>query len=186
MDAASTLKVRLGWRMRRVEMADAEASFDVAKDPQRPFVILVGDKTVRVVGTMFNIRHYDGLFTLTVSRGVVEVRRMDAAPGPVSRLQAGDEVRGRDGSPDLIRAKVDPSTAFAWADNRLVVSDQPLPEVVAFLNRRYTIPIRLTPVAAKRRFSGSLELGDEDLVVRRLGAFLALPVHRNAHDFTLG
>ena len=55
-------------------MADAEALFDVAHDVRRPFLIGVGDRQVRVVGTEFNLRHRDDQVDLTVRRGIVEVR----------------------------------------------------------------------------------------------------------------
>lgn len=66
LDGGSKLSVRLGWRERRVEMGLAQASFDVAKDPSRPFLIGVGDRRVRVVGTEFNIRHGAGSVRVTV------------------------------------------------------------------------------------------------------------------------
>ncbi|HET6970558.1 MAG TPA: FecR domain-containing protein [Phenylobacterium sp.] len=185
MDAASTLKVRLGWRTRHVELADAEATFDVAKDPNRPFLIDVGDQQVRVVGTQFNIRHYDGTFVLTVRRGVVEVRQ-DGRPTPIARLTVGDELRHQDGSGHTTVAKVDPNAAFAWTEGRLYCDERPLGDIVAYLNRRYATPIRVSPAAAQRRFSGVLELGDQDQLVRRLGQYLDLPTHRSEAQFTLG
>ncbi|SFK47944.1 FecR domain-containing protein, partial [Caulobacter sp. UNC279MFTsu5.1] len=86
MDAASILEVQLGWRARRIQMDDAQATFDVAKDPNRPFLISVGDQQVRVVGAEFNIRHYDKTVRVTVRRGVVEVRQPALGPTPVARL----------------------------------------------------------------------------------------------------
>jgi transmembrane sensor len=186
MDAASTLKVRLGWRTRQVELGDAEASFDVAKDSQRPFVISAGDQQVRVVGTAFNISHYDARFILTVSRGIVEVRLPDRGPDPVARLVAGDELRRQDGAPQFTRSQVDPQASLAWTGGRLVSDNRPLPEIVAYLNRRYAIPLRLTPAAESLRFSGVLELGDQATLARRLGEYLGIPVHRTAGQFTLG
>jgi transmembrane sensor len=186
MDAASTVTVRLGWRERRVALADAEATFDVAKDAGRPFLIDVGDQQVRVVGTRFNIRHYDGDFVLTVSRGVVEVREPARGEAPLARLTVGDELRHRDGSGHTAIAKVDPAAAFAWAEGRLYCEDRPLSEIVAYLNRRYATPIRITPTAASRRFTGVLQLGDQETLVRQLGGYLRLPVRRTEAQFTLG
>ncbi|MCI3133761.1 FecR domain-containing protein [Phenylobacterium aquaticum] len=80
LDAASKLTVRLGWTARRVEMADAEATFDVAHDRSKPFLISVGDQQVRVVGTEFNIRHFDKAVVVSVRRGIVEVRQPALGP----------------------------------------------------------------------------------------------------------
>ncbi|MBS0363297.1 MAG: FecR domain-containing protein [Proteobacteria bacterium] len=185
MNAMTTLDVRLGAGRRRVRLGDGEASFDVAKDASRPFVISVGDEQVRVVGTAFNIRHYDGLFVLTVSRGIVEAHGADGA-GPGARLTVGQELRRRDGAATFQVARVDPATAAAWTNGRMICRDRPLTDIVADLNRRYRIPVKLGPRAAGLRFSGVIELGDETQAVQRLGQFLGLPVHHTETAFTLG
>lgn len=186
LDAASKMTVRMGWRARRVELADAEATFDVAHDPGRPFLIAVGDQQVRVVGTEFNIRHYDGTVVVSVRHGVVEVRQPALGSTPVARLTKGQELRHAEGTARSIRAEVDPDAAFAWTEGRLICDDQPLTEVVAYLNRRYAVPIRLSPAAAQLRFSGVLELGDQETLVRRLGGYLSLRVDRTGREITLG
>lgn len=185
LGGGSQIRVRLGWRSRRVEMAEAEAAFDVARDPGRPFVISVGDQQVRVVGTAFNIRHFDRSVVVTVRRGVVEVRQPGLGPGPVARLTPGDELRHAEGTSGSVRARVDPRVAYGWTEGRLICRDRPLPDIVADLNRRYPRPIRLSGPAASRRFSGILELGDQDLVVRRLADYLSLSVDRTDGEIIL-
>ena len=44
-----------------------EAFFDVTKDKNRPFIINTGDVTVRVLGTSFNVRAYEGAKEITVA-----------------------------------------------------------------------------------------------------------------------
>jgi transmembrane sensor len=178
MDSASTLTVRLGWRARRVEMADAQAAFDVAKDPGRPFLISVGDQQVRVVGTEFNIRHYDKTVRVAVRRGIVEVRQPALGSAPVARLVAGQSLSHREGAPRSIQTTIDPNPAFAWTQGRLVCDDETLGEMIADLNRRYPIPIKVSPTLAGKRFSGVLELGDQDLLVKRLASYFSASVHR--------
>jgi transmembrane sensor len=185
MDSASTLTVRLGWRARRVEMADAQAAFDVAKDPGRPFLIAVGDQQVRVVGTEFNIRHYDKTVRVAVRRGIVEVRQPALGQKPVARLVAGQSLSHVEGAPSSIKTATDPNPAFAWTQGRLVCDDETLGEMVADLNRRYSIPIKVSPALARKRFSGVLELGDQDLVVKRLAGYFSLSVHRTDRQIEL-
>ncbi len=185
MDSASTLTVRLGWRARRVEMADAQAAFDVAKDPGRPFLISVGDQQVRVVGTEFNIRHYDKTVRVTVRRGIVEVRQPALGQTPVARLVAGQSLSHLEGAPSSIQTTTDPNPAFAWTQGRMVCDDETLGEMVAYLNRRYPIPIKVSPALAGKRFSGVLELGDQDLVVKRLASYFSLSVHRTDRQIEL-
>ncbi|MBX3479008.1 MAG: FecR domain-containing protein [Caulobacter sp.] len=185
MDGDSQLTARLGWRARRISMASAEATFDVTRDPGRPFIVQVGDQQVRVVGTQFNIRHHDDQVVVTVRRGVVEVRQPALGASPVARLTVGDQLRHRVGARTSEQARVDPAIAFAWTQGRLICEDRPLSEIVADLNRRYARPFRLEGDAGARRFSGVLELGDQEVLARRLADYLSLTVERSDQAITL-
>lgn len=185
LDGDSSLTVRLGLMTRRVQMAQAEATFDVAKDPGRPFVISVGDQQVRVVGTQFNIRHVDQSVVVTVRRGVVEVRQPALGSQLVARLTPGQELRHMEGQARSVRVQVDPQVAFAWTEGRMICADRPLGEIVGDLNRRYPKPIRLSDRAARQRFSGVLDLKDQAALVQRLAEYLSLTVHRTDAEITL-
>lgn len=187
LNGASQISVRLGWRARHVTMAEAEASFDVAHDPGRPFLVAVGDQEVRVVGTQFNISRYDGRIAVTVRRGVVEVRQPDLGSQPVARLTKGQELRHAEGTRTSAVGAADPAIAFAWTEGRLICQDETLAHIAERLSRRFAIPIRVAPSAAGKRFSGVLELGDgEEAVTRRLGQYLSVPVNRTDKEITLG
>lgn len=186
LDAASQISVRMGPFDRQVTMGDAEASFDVAHQAGRPFLIRVGDEQVRVVGTEFNIRHYDGRSVVTVRRGVVLVSQASGQGRAVARLTKGEAVSHRDGSDVFTTARVDPDAAFAWTDGRLVADGQRLEDIVAYLNRRYAQPIRVEGSAADRRFSGVLVMGDdESTTVRTLSRLLSLRQDRKNGAFVL-
>ena len=171
LNGASWLGVRLGPHLREVQMADAEASFDVAHDPQRPFLIEVGDRQVRVVGTEFNISHHDGQTALTVRRGVVEVRPANAPSAPATRLTVGQQLRHRVGAEISTVSAVEPDNAFAWTQGQLVYRDAPLSQVAADLSRRFARPVRPADAATGAvRFTGVLLIDNEDAVLRRLEA----------------
>lgn len=58
---------------RRIFLEKGEAFFEVAKDPSRPFNVIMGKNVVRAVGTAFNIKHRGNITQVTVTEGVVEV-----------------------------------------------------------------------------------------------------------------
>lgn len=178
LDGGSKLSVRLGWRKRQVEMGLAQASFDVAKDPSRPFLVEVGDQRVRVVGTEFNIRHDTRSVRVTVRRGVVEVAQQDGQGQAPVRLTVGQELRHDQGAARSDVRRVQPDGAFAWAQGQLVADNETLGDIVADLNRRFPTPIRIAPEAAGRRFSGVIALDDEDAAVRVLASYAALTIDR--------
>ena len=185
LNAASRIAVRFGWFSRRIDLGDGEAAFDVARDPRRPFIVNVGDQEVRDVGTEFNVRHYDHTILITVRHGIVDVDQPARGDQPIARLTAGEELRHAEGSSQSSIADVNADAAFAWTQGRLVCDDQPLSEIVAYLNRRYSIPIRVSDAASQRRFSGVLELDDETTVVRNLATYLSLSVVRSGRTITL-
>lgn len=178
LDAASKMTVRLGWGRRSIDLAQAQASFDVATNPRRPFVIRAGDQQIRVVGTEFNVRRFDGRVVVTVRRGVVEVGQPSLGSSAVARLTSGEEHSHAEGSAASHKRRVDPEAAFAWRAGRRVCEDETLAQIVADLNRRYPVPIRLAGPAGTRRYSGVLELGDQGVLVRRLADQLSLSVQR--------
>lgn len=179
LNAGSRISVHVDQATRHVQMADAEAVFDVTHDPRRPFLIRVGDQEVRVVGTQFNLRRRDGRVVLTVSRGVVEVRPLGDEHATPTRVTVGQQlvhVEGASGS--LIRA-ADTDEVFGWTSGRLVYRDAPLGEVAADLQRRYARPVRVADAeTARLRFSGVLTLDDEAAVLRRLTAFAPIDARR--------
>ena len=186
LNAASKLTVRLERGARRVEMGDGEAVFDVAHDPRRPFLIGVGDRQVRVVGTEFNLRHRDELVDLTVRRGVVEVRPLSALQSAPTRVTVGQELTHMVGQPAQLLRVADPDATFAWTNGQLIYHDQPLSDVAADLSRRFGTPVRAADArAAALRFTGVLVTDNEDDVLRRLTAYAPVRVERTASEIIL-
>jgi transmembrane sensor len=186
LNSASRLSVRLEKSSRNIELAEGEAAFDVAKDANRPFLIGVGDRSIRVVGTEFDVLRHDGLLKVTVRRGIVAVQAPDASPQsePVL-LKIGDQLEHQAGDRVSSVRHVDPEAAFAWREGELIYIDQPLTEVVADLNRYFATPVRVAGAAANLRFSGVLKIDREEDVVRRLQGFLQLSADRRPDGVTL-
>ena len=180
MNAQSKITVRLTRGERRVAMNDAQATFDVAKDANRPFLITAGDRTVRVVGTEFDVSHRGENLAVTVRRGIVEVRPDAATAQGALRLVHGQRLEHAAGGLSRV-STVNPEDAFAWRTGRLVYRDRPLSEVVAELNRHFDQDIRLADAAAGRqRISGVLVLDNEKAVIDRLS--LLTPVTAAVSD----
>ena len=184
MNSGSRLTVRMTRGERQVAMGDAEAVFDVTKDPKRPFVITVGDRVVRVVGTEFDVSRRGPDLAVTVRRGIVEVRPQGNSDGAV-RLLPGQRLDHASGQATRISA-VDPEDAFAWRSGRLVYRGQPLTTVVAELNRHFAQPVSLAdPQTGKQSFSGVLVLDDEKAVVERLSLLAPISVMPSGTGYVL-
>jgi len=186
LNAGSRLTVSLGARERRVAMNEGEAVFDVAADKTRPFLIAAGDRTVRVVGTRFDVRRRSGQLSVTVERGLVEVRPNEGAQGRAWRLHPGQKLDHADGSPAVQVSAVDPAQVLSWKSGRLIYRDQPLGDVVADLNQQFARPILLEGAAlAQTKVSGVLVLDDQEAVIRRLALLAPIKALPSADSIVL-
>ncbi len=85
LGARSSLEVAFRRHERRVVLTSGVAFFSVAKNPSRPFIVLVGDKEVRDVGTQFEIRKDLVSMRVSVVEGTVEVMQVPDRAGHRSR-----------------------------------------------------------------------------------------------------
>lgn len=184
INGGSTLTVKMERGRRLVRMDEAEAAFDVAHEAGRPFLVEVGESRVRVVGTAFNIRRTAAETEVSVLRGVVEVSDR-AQPSHRVRLTIGQQVRRDDADDRMAVAPVDVRTAAVWTQGRRVYDDRPLSEIAADLSRAFATPVVVAPAAADLRFSGVLQLDDEDAVIARLERFLPIRATRGPQGVRL-
>lgn len=181
LNAGTRLSVTLARDARRVTLDEGQAVFDVARDTRRPFLIAAGDRTVRVVGTQFDVRRRDGKLSVTVARGAVEVRPSEGASGQAYRLHPGQRLDHVEGAPVAHVAAAEAAEVLGWRSGRLVYRGQPLAEVVADLNQQFPTPIRIDdPELAATPVSGVLILDNQAAVIRRLA--LLVPVRAVGSD----
>ncbi|MDR7231343.1 transmembrane sensor [Caulobacter sp. BE264] len=171
LNTNSHLSVRLEEHARRVTVHDGQALFEVAHDPNRPFMISAGDGTVTVIGTKFDVRRRDGQLSVTVLRGLVEVST-EGAEEPV-QVRPGQMLEHIEGGKGVSVRAVSAEDQLAWRSGRLVYRDQPLGRIVSDLNQYFDRPLRLEGESASSlRFSGVLIVDDQDAMVRRLSSLL--------------
>ncbi len=186
MNTATKLRVQMLPTERRVELAQGEAYFDVAKDSARPFLISVGDQQVRIVGTAFNILRHNGAVSVTVSRGIVTVSGRDNSDVTATRLTPGMQLVHQEGSTGSIVRHVVPSDVTMWRSGKLVYDDQRLADISTDLVRYFAKPIHLSDTATENlRFSGVLILDNQKAVVRRLEQFMPVKASWSREAVTL-
>lgn len=146
---------------RRVRLMSGEAHFEVAHNPQRPFIVEAGNVSVRAVGTAFDVRLRATTVAVLVTEGKVGVTTAGETPNPAPGSDPPRAANPPAGlGPGLIlvageRAEVHiaqlPGTsrplivrtltqsqidrALSWQSSRLVFEAVPLAEVVERFNR---------------------------------------------------
>ncbi|MDO6693646.1 FecR domain-containing protein [Aliiglaciecola sp. 3_MG-2023] len=157
LGAKSLLSVAYSNKQRKVVLERGEAYFDVAKDPQRPFIVGSGTRTITAVGTEFNVIKQSERVVVTVTEGKVKVAPSltygaNVAPRiikPLNRehedtvLVAGQQIRYTQHKVDIVDdSKMD--VAIAWRTGNLQYLTEELRYVVEDINRYSKVPISLT------------------------------------------
>ncbi|MFI5337946.1 MAG: FecR family protein [Opitutales bacterium] len=173
---------------RQVALRRGEASFAVAKNPARPFIVTANGVAVRAVGTAFNVRLSPLSVEVLVLEGRVKVNDalsgqslLATAPGanaadtvltPGERAVIGvaPAVQPRPAPAEVTQlAATEVQRRNAWQDRRLEFESAPLREIVEEFNRfnRHKLVIA-DPALAEQRFGGSFHADDADGLVRML------------------
>ncbi len=136
---------------RRVRLK-GEAYFEVSKDVEKPFIVEVENKEIRVLGTSFNVNDYDGKFVTTLVTGKVDVRVGDENyildPSMQICVENGNTVLN----------KVNTNEFTAWKDGLFVFKKQKLQDVLDILSRWYDIDVFYQNADLKElHFTGTIE-----------------------------
>ena len=186
LNARSAIDVLFNDGMRRIELLEGEAFFDVVADPGLPFEVAVGDITVTALGTAFDIARDlpDARAEIAVTSHAVRVRSGSSRSG--ADIREGESVSvdnsGRLGS---VRPQ-DATITGAWRNGLYIADARTLAEVVSALSpwHRGSIVLldgalgglRVNAVLDLRDPQGSLAAleGGLPIRVRRITRFLTV------------
>lgn len=169
LNASSAVAFEFGTQERRIVLLKGEAYVEVARDTQRPFVVEADGGTTTALGTAFNVNlTQEGTSVTVVEHSVI----VDGGRGNVpvrigEQQQVSYDAEGRVGPIET----VDPETAAAWREGRLVFNDRTIGSVIEELGRYVPGSIVISQDNIRqRRVSGSFNLADPDAVLRDLAA----------------
>ena len=95
LNTSSAIRIRFDDDRRSIDLLEGEASFGVAKDRNRPFIVRVDSFEVQAVGTSFTVNHLPlRRPSVMVQGGIVSVRIPNATPvraGANTRVAVSDE-----------------------------------------------------------------------------------------------
>ena len=145
-------------RDRRVYLS-GEAYFDVVQDEAHPFIVDMGNSSVRVLGTSFDVRAYadeDEVLT-TLVRGSVKF----SAGKEFVTLEPGKQaVLGKSGS--IETREVDTYLYTAWKEGVFAFKRQRLEEIMKVVARWYDVNIFWENVSQKEvTFTGKMKRYDD-------------------------
>ncbi len=177
LNSDSRLRVSYGVRYRSVRLLQGEALFEVARDPDRVFVVDAGMGRVEALGTTFAVRLDLDSFEVAVTHGRVRVYDRHApAPGgtPVGETRTPAIVLARGERVVIVPPLADatpPETQtvpmrelqrkLAWREGLLDFSETPLDEVVREVGRHTNLEILVEDESLRSlKFNGLFRIGD--------------------------
>ena len=166
LNAQTSLLVENSRAERRVRLASGEAFFAVAKEKSRPFIVETPAGSVRVTGTVFDVRT-DKVSELdvTVVEGSVQVRPAGgASPRDPAPLTAGQRLSASPtGVTVTTLAAGAVEDALAWRQGLVVFDRVPLRDAVARFAHYHGRGVSVSDAAAAGQFvSGRFSLDDFD------------------------
>lgn len=178
----SRMSVRMAADQRTVTLNEGEAAFDVVHRPDRPFVVRSGDRSVRVLGTAFDVLNHKGRYRVAVQRGAVAV---DAGAGHAgSQLRAGQTIE-RVGLALPVLSTMSPDAAMSWTQGTLIYRNASLSTIADDLSRYLDKPVIVGDPAKRVMFTGVLQVGDEATMARQLEDLLPIRVSRSSTEVRL-
>ena len=122
----------------RIVKLSGEAYFEVAPNPEQPFIVEAGGIQTRVLGTAFNFSAYRGenASTITLLTGKVAV----SAPGHAERvLLPGQQLKYDAENRKTVIKEVDAEDFVVWKDGLFLFNDCGLEEIIPRLSRWYGV-----------------------------------------------
>ncbi|MBN2817758.1 MAG: FecR domain-containing protein [Bacteroidales bacterium] len=122
-----------------------EGYFDVAYNPDMPFIVKTGDLNVKVLGTAFNVFAYptENYIETTLVHGKVNLERGDQMK-PLCEMVPGQHTRycKIDGTTVSTYGGVD--KYISWKDGKFIFEDTPITEVADRLSKMFNVDIQVS------------------------------------------
>ena len=179
LNTDTAIDVQYDDNTRLVKVLSGEVYVTVAKDPNRPFVVQIGDLQVTALGTQFIVKKEGNSDpSVTVTEHSVKVE--STASNKVNLvLNQGYKVSLDETNETLSKVEsVNTELAQSWRTGKYVFKDQPLALVIAELNRYYDGKILIRDnTLVNKRVTGVLNLDNPRVSLNNLAKSLGIKVN---------
>lgn len=160
LNTDTRLRAEVTGKKRVVTLEAGEAYFDVVHDPNRPFVVLAGNRRITDLGTKFSVyRHGDDVqVTVMEGRVKVDILNRPVVSAPVEATGGNVVMARRDETLLVSRPADEISKELSWRRGMLIFNQESLAEAAAQFNRYNTKQIVVEGKARKIRIGGSFKI----------------------------
>jgi ferric-dicitrate binding protein FerR (iron transport regulator) len=150
LNSETTLEVSKNFNKtdRTVKMISGEAVFDVKQKSNLPFIVDLGEVTVKDVGTVFDVKKDKEMIKVAVSRGMVILSKLSS--NETKELKAGMSVTYNISASSFGEIQMPPAAQIN--DKPLVFDNTPLKDVIDLIQKKYnkTILLKEEKIADKK------------------------------------
>lgn len=175
LNAASTISfpASFGSDERRV-VVRGEVYFEVRRDEQRPFIVETEENRIKVLGTSFNVKHYEGDVdqSVTLLEGAIEIQ---TAHNNFVLQPSQQYLQVNDVAPEIIQL-YDPTTVIAWKNDVFYFKEADAREIVKELERWYPVKVQLKDYNKGKKITGRIRRSDSLQQVAEMLRFFGIEI----------
>jgi transmembrane sensor len=177
VNTQSDIVVTMNDSLRKVDLIEGEAWFQVAHDKTKPFIVESGASRIRAVGTAFSVRRQAGGSDVVVTEGVVEAWAEGAEHRRI-RLSAGERGYIADGAtPPAVVSTTDNARTLAWREGKIDLAGEPLSYAAEEFNRYNGRKLVIVdPALGAERLFGVFQVDDPEGFAIAVHDSLKVPV----------
>jgi transmembrane sensor len=185
LNTNSHIETKFSDEKRIIRLIKGEALFEVAHDPDRPFIVYAGDRLVQAIGTKFVVHLQSENIQVTVTDGKVKMSKValntklpDIKELNNTTLQKNDlyiakgekVVVGSNQVPELTQFKPEKmNRELSWLDGKLIFVNDELFHVIEEINRYVDVEILVEdPSLRNVKISGRFDLQDSEALIEAI------------------
>jgi len=124
-----------------------EGYFNIAHNPEKPFIVKTGKLNIKALGTKFNVLAYPGeeiiATTLVEGKVMVEQKEVNGNVKTIGAMEPGQHVIYNIKNEVVYCTKGSVEKYIAWKDGKLVFDNESLIEVADRLSRMYNVDFEI-------------------------------------------
>jgi transmembrane sensor len=185
LNTNSHIETEFSNEKRIIKLIKGEALFEVAHDPNRPFIVYAGDRLVQAIGTKFVVHLESENIHVTVTDGKVKMSKVEhnTTLSDIKELNSAtiqkDDIFIAKGEKVIASGNVVPQIThikpeniereLSWLNGKLNFDNERLFDVIKEINRYDDIEIVLKdPSLHNIRISGRFDLGDSEALIEAI------------------
>jgi transmembrane sensor len=187
LNTDTVLKVEVSPDRRVASIQKGEAYFQIAHDPEHPFVVSAGDHRITVLGTKFTVYREAGKLEVALLEGRIWLdEKANEHGGHGMLLTPGDKVVSEGAK--LVKLEEPPGVLqneLGWRNGMLIFKYVTLADAAAEFNRYNREKLVVADAAAKLKIIGSFPTNDVNMFVRASKQLFGLRAEHRGNQIVL-